>query len=503
MKKLFALILALSMALALVPAAFGEGNVLRYGTDAEPVGFDPHTISAVASMRMIGQIYNTLVDVDENLNVIPELATSWEQPDDQTYIFHLADNVTFHNGRKMTAEDVKYSFERILDPATGALGNSSSYVGDIETVEVVDDLTVKITLQKINAPFLANLSSSYCSIVAKEVVEANEGSLLRADAGTGPYTLGEWVPDNHVVVNAYPDYFDEAGKATFDAIEFYVMPDTAARLAALRSGSVDLIVADTAMLDLIEGDDIQVVSYQSRNYTGLFMNVQRKPFDNPLVRQAINLALDREEIIELAFNGKATVSGFVPASLGHWAVDVTENEYCTQNIEKAKQLMAEAGYPNGFDCVITVGLLDSIRDTGMVAQAQLEQIGIRAEVQNEEQAQYVADWSAHNYEIMVCQNGAGSDPSRAVAFFFKTGSSANIQDYSNARVDELCELAVATSDTAKREEYYKEATNLILDDCIVAIVASPQEYFLASPALKGFAPNASNANNFAGVTLEK
>ena len=281
MKKLFALILALSMALALVPAAFGEGNVLRYGMDASAVGFDPHTISAVASMRMIGQIYNTLVDVDENLNVIPELATSWEQPDDQTYIFHLADNVTFHNGRKMTAEDVKYSFERILDPATGALGNSSSYVGDIETVEVVDDLTVKITLQKINAPFLANLSSSYCSIVAKEVVEANEGSLLRADAGTGPYTLGEWVPDNHVVVNAYPDYFDEAGKATFDAIEFYVMPDTAARLAALRSGSVDLIVADTAMLDLIEGDDIQVVSYQSRNYTGLFMNVQRKPFDNP------------------------------------------------------------------------------------------------------------------------------------------------------------------------------------------------------------------------------
>ena len=139
MKKLFALILALSMALALVPAAFGEGNVLRYGTDAEPVGFDPHTISAVASMRMIGQIYNTLVDVDENLNVIPELATSWEQPDDQTYIFHLADNVTFHNGKPFTADDVVFSLADML-PKTHA--RARVILGKyLASVNKVDDLT--------------------------------------------------------------------------------------------------------------------------------------------------------------------------------------------------------------------------------------------------------------------------------------------------------------------------------------------------------------------------
>ncbi len=505
MKKALSILLALAMALSLVPMAMAEGNVLRYGVDADAAGgFDPHTISAVASMRMIAQMYNTLVDVDEDLNVVPELATSWEQPDDVTYIFHLAENVTFHSGRKMTAEDVKYSFDRILDPNLGALGNSSSYAGDIDTVEVVDDYTVKITLKNINAPFLANLSSSYCSIVDKDVVEANEGSLLLADGGTGPYTLGEWVPDNSVTVKAYPGYFDEAGKATFDAIEFYVLTDASARLAALRTGAVDLIVADTAMLDLVEKDDnIKTVSYQSRNYTGLFLNPNRAPFDNPLVRQAVNLALDREEIIEFAFNDKALISGFVPASLGHWAVDVSGNEYYTQNIEKAKALLAEAGYPDGFETNIIVGLLDSIRDTGLVVEQQLAEIGIKANVQDVERGQYLDAWNGHDFDIMVCQNGAGSDPSRAVAFFFKTGSSANIQDYSNARVDELCELAVATSDTAKREEYYKEAIEIILNDCVVAIVASPQEYFLASTALEGFAPNASNANNFSGVTLNK
>ena len=505
MKKLFALLLALSMALALVPASLAEGNVLRYGTETEVAGFDPHTISSHASLRVMAQVYNQLVDVDEDLNVIPELATSWEISEDNlTYTFHLADNVYFHSGRKMTAEDVKYSYERILNPDLGALGNSASYAGGVTSVEVVDDLTVKMTLGAVNVAFLSSQSSSYCSIVDKDVVEANEGSLLRAAAGTGTYTLGEWVPDNHVTVNAYDKYFDEAGKASFDAIEFYVMTDASSRLNALRTGEVDLIVADTAMLELVKADDpIQVISYQTRDYVGLFFNVEREPFTNPLVRQAINYALNREEIIDFAYNGTAAVSGFIPASLGHWAVDVGEKDYYTQNIEKAKQLMAEAGYPNGFETVITVGLEDGIRDMGVVAEQQLAAIGIKAEIKNEENAEYIDDWKAHNFDIMICHNGAGSDPNRGVAFFFSTTGSANIQGYSNARVDELCVLGAATTNEAEREAYYHEAINIILDECATATVACPMAYFLASPALQGYAPNASNTSNFAGVTLAK
>ncbi len=505
MKKLLSLILALTMAMTLT-TVFAEGeNVLRYGMETEPAGFDPHTISSHASLRVMAQVYNQLVDVNENLEVIPELATSWEISEDNlTYTFHLADNVVFHSGRKMTAEDVKYSLERVLDPDLGALGNSSSYAGDIATVEAVDDMTVKITLSKVNVTFLSNMSSSYCSIVDKDVVEANEGSLLRADGGTGPYTLGEWVADNHVTVNAFDGYFNEAEKATFDAIEFYTMTDASSRLNALRAGTVDLIVADTTMLDLVsEGDPIQTISYQTRDYVGLFMNCKRAPFDDIRVRQAINYALDRQEILDFAYNGTATLSGFIPASMGHWAVDVTEKDYYTQNIEKAKELLAEAGYADGFETVITVGLEDGIRDMGMVVQQQLAEIGIKVEVQNEENAQYIDDWKAHNFDIMICHNGAGSDPNRGVAFFFSSTGSANIQDYANERVDELCVLGTATTDEAQREAYYKEAINIILDECATAIVACPMAYFMASPALQGYAPNASNTSNFAGVTLAK
>ncbi|MDR2094168.1 MAG: ABC transporter substrate-binding protein [Treponema sp.] len=501
MKRIFMLSLVALTALGMIFASGQKGTgtsapaqgpvTLKFGADAEPVGFDPHTISAVASMRVIDQLYNTLVDVDDNLNVVPELAQSWEQPDDLTYIFHLRNNVKFHNGRQMTAADVKYSFERILDKNLGALGNSASYAGNIESVEVLDDYTVKIKQKSINAPFLASLSSSYCSIVAREVVEANGGSLLRADGGTGPFTLGAWVPDNMVSVHKFPAYFNP-GEPKVDTIEFYIMTDSSARLAALRTGAVDIIAADTSMIPLVARDaNINTISYQSRNYSALFLNIKLPQFRDVRVRQAISLALNRKEIIDMAYNGEAEISGFVPASMGHWAVDVKNHPLYQQNITRAKQLLSEAGYPNGFEVTIIVGLLDSLRDIGAVVQQELAAIGIKANVVNKENAEYVALWSAHDFEIMVCQNGGGSDPSRAVAFFFKTGAGANISEYSNARVDALCDQGAAVTDDAKREGYYKEAINIILNECPAIGIGSPKEYLMAASKLRGFAPSAA------------
>jgi peptide/nickel transport system substrate-binding protein len=465
--------------------------VLKFGADAEPIGFDPHTVPAVASARVIAQLYNTLIDVDDNLNVVPELAESWEQPDDVSYVFHLRRDVKFHSGRQMTAEDVKYSFERILDPNLGALGNSASYAGNIESVEALDDYTVRIRQKSVNAPFLASLSSSYCAVVDREAVEANGGSLLRADGGTGPYTLGQWIPDNMVSVHRFPGYFS-SGLPKTETIEFYIMTDSSARLAALRTGSVDIIAADTSMIPLVARDaNINTISYQSWNYSALFLNTKLPQLQDPRVRQAISLALNRREIIDIAYNGEADISGFVPASMGHWAVDVRNHPLYQQNLTRARQLMTEAGYPNGFEVTITVGLLDSLRDIGTVAQQELAAIGIRASVVNKENAEYVALWTAHDFEIMVCQNGGGSDPNRAVAFFFKTGAGANISEYSNSRVDALCDQGAAIVDNAKREALYKEAINIILDESPAVGIGSPKEYFMAAPRVRGFAPSAA------------
>lgn len=474
-------------------------QVLRYGTDAEPVGLDPHTVSSTSSIRIFRQIYNTLIDVDDDMNFIPSLAESWEQPDDLTYIFKLREGVKFHNGREMTADDVKYSFERVLNPETAAIGKS--YYDSIDKIEAVDKYTVKFTLKEPFAPFMTNLTSLYGAIVPKEVVEEN-GNLMQVACGTGPFMLKEWIPDNKVILEKNPDYFVE-GEPKLDAIEYYVMTDESARVAALRTGNVDLIKLPASSIPLVEGNkDINILEYQSNDYSYVGFNLDLDKFKDVRVRQAISLAIDRQEIINLVYDGKAKVTGFVPEAMGRWAIDYEAEELYQQNIEKAKQLMAEAGYPDGFETTIAVGLLDDINATGEVLQKQLEQIGIKATIQNLESGQYVDAWKNRTHEMMVGRNGAGSDPNRAVAFFFSSTGSANVWGYSNPEVDALCDKGKVTVDEAEREEVYKEAQKLIVKDVPNLFIASPMEYYFARTNVEGFKPTTFHTEDFDEVTIK-
>lgn len=474
-------------------------QALKYGTDAEPVGLDPHTVSSTSSIRIFRQIYNTLVDVDDEMNFVPELAESWEQPDDLTYIFKLREGVKFHNGREMTAEDVKYSFERVLNPDTAAIGKS--YYDSISAIEVVDTYKVKFTLKEPFAPFMTNLTSLYGAIVPKEVVEENS-NLMQIACGTGPFMLKEWIPDNKVILEKNPDYFVE-GKPTLDKIEYYVMTDESARVAALRTGNVDVIKLPASSIPLVRGNkDINILEYQSNDYSYVGFNLDLDKFKDVRVRQAISLAINRQEIINLVYDGNAKVTGFVPAAMGRWAIDFEAEELYKQNIEKAKQLMEEAGYPNGFETTIAVGLLDDINSTGEVLQKQLEQIGIRATIQNLESGQYVDAWKNRTHEMMVGRNGAGTDPNRAVAFFFSSTGSANVWGYSNPEVDELCSKGKVTVDEGEREEIYKEAQKLIVNDVPNLFIASPMEYYFVRTNVEGFVPTTFDAENFSSVTIK-
>ncbi len=474
-------------------------QVLKYGTDAEPVGLDPHTISAVASVRIFRQIYNTLIDVDDNMNFIPELAESWEQPDDLTYIFKLRQGVKFHNGREMKADDVKYSFERILNPETAALGKS--YYDSVSTIDVVDDYTVKFILKEPFAPFMTNLTSLYGAIVPKEVVEENT-NLMQVACGTGPFILKEWVPDNKVILTKNPDYFVE-GEPKLDSIEYYVMTDEASRIAALRTGNVHLIKLPASSISLVEGnDDITIMDYQSNDYLFLGFNLDLDKFKDVRVRQAISYAVNRQEIIDLVYDGEATIAGFVPPAMGRWSMDFASEDLYQQNIEKAKQLMADAGYPDGFETTIAVGLLDDIRGAGEILQKQLEEIGIKATIQNLESGQYIDAWKNRTHEMMAGRNGAGTDPDRAVSFFYSTKGSANVWGYSNPDVDALCDKGKITVNEEERENVYKEAQKLVLNDCPNIWMASPMDYYFVRTEMKNYKPSTFNIENFNQVIIE-
>lgn len=490
------------------PAAVEQ--VLKYGTDTWPAGFDPHTISAIAATLVFNQVYETLIDFNPDMTFKGVLAESWEIPDDVTYIFHIRQGVKFHNGREMTAEDVVYSFQRVLGQTEygdiGALGSSASYYGGIASIEANDDYTVTITLSEPNAAFMANLTSSYGAIVCKEVVEANDGSLSAIDTmcGTGPFMYKESVVDNYITLVKNPDYWEE-GAPKLDGITFYLLADESARLAALRTGDINLCSLSALNLSEVEGDDsIKVLSYQSNNYTYLGFNLSSEKLQDVRVRQAMSMAVDRQAIIDYVYNGEATVSTFVPPAMGHWVWDApSESPLYTQDIDAAKALMEEAGYSdsNRLTIKMAAGLLDSIRDTAVVLQQQLKEIYIDVEITNLESGEYVDVWGKMNtpeagYDAMCGQNGSGTDPNRAVNFFFSTTGGANVWGYSNAEVDELCAQGVATTDETEREGYYIEAQKIIIDESPNLFFASPMEYLFASSSVEGFEPFAANAGNF-------
>lgn len=483
-----------------------EPKVLRFGTNSEPTGFDPHTISEEASLRVINQLYETLVTTNPDMTYSGELAESWEIPDPTTYIFTLRQGVKFHSGREMTAEDVVYSFDRVLGKTEagdiGALGSSSSYYKNVTSVEALDDYTVKFTIAAPNAAFLGTLTSNYGAIVDKDVIAAN-GDLMRCDGGTGPFSLGEWLPDNHVTLNKFEDYW-MADRVQLAGITYYLIGDEAARLAALRTGEIDIANLSATNVTAAEKEaNLKVLSYQTNNYMAMGCNLSTPALQDKNVRQAMSYAIDRQTLVNIVYNGQAAISSMVPPSLGHWSLDVNEMDLYKYDVAKAKSLMEAAGYSdsNRLTLKVAAGLMDEIRQAAVVIQQQLAEIYIDLEITNLESGEYVDIWGKMDtpeagFDLMIVHDGAGTDPNRSISFFFGTDASANVFGFSNERVDELCALGLGTPDEAVREEYYNEAQLICIEDCTKLCFASPMSYFVTNVNVEGFAPTAANSSDF-------
>ncbi|MBO8163948.1 MAG: ABC transporter substrate-binding protein [Brevibacillus sp.] len=459
---------------------------LIVGAEQDPVGFDPHKVPAASSVRIYSLIYDSLTKLDKDLNVIPGLAESWKVSEDgKTIQFNLRKGVKFHNGREMTAEDVKYSFERILNPDTGSI--AKSYFSSVDTIEVPDPYTVVFKLKNPDSAFLANSSSAYASIVPKEVSDLNKEAV-----GTGPFMMETFESGQYVRLKKNPDYFIE-GQPGVDAIKFQIMKDEAERLAALRAGKVDIasVSADFAKL-LGETKGVTVKSYQSMEYSYLGINVNKKPFDDPRVRQAISYAVDRNAIIQVVWKGEASLTGPVAPAQTAWALDVSSYPSYQTNIEKAKQLLAEAGYPNGFETVIeTASTYPDMVETAQMLQQQLQAIGIKAKINQLEWGNYIETWKSKDMTLLVGRNTSGIDPDRSLRFFFHTNGSANVWNYSNPQYDQLVEKALEATDQQERKKLYDEAQKMLVEDAPNLFLASPKNFYAVNEKVEGFEPTAA------------
>jgi peptide/nickel transport system substrate-binding protein len=468
------------------------GGVLRMGMQSDPSALDPQLQSLTAIWHVVEHIYNRMTLIEPDLSVSPELAESWEISDDGTvYTFNLRQGVMFHNGRELVADDVKFSYERLIDPETAS--PSAADLASVSTIEAPDDYTVVITLNAPDASFLTFLAGQSTIVFPPEVIE-EFGDLTQVAVGSGPFVFQEYVPNTRVVLTRNEDYF-ESPLPYLDGVELLIAAEDTSRTAALVSNTVDFIeYAPSQDIPIFEGDDsIKLTGTSIAQIRMIGFNLTREPFTDVRVRRAINMAIDRGPIIDAALFGYGTPTDTIfPQDF--WAA--LPREIPPPDPDGAIALLAEAGYPDGFDTTITgwaeYGFLEN---TAIVVQEQLRQIGIRAELNLLDtgtmgQTVYVD----RDFDMAVTGDSGFVDPNGLVFGNFKSDEGGNFVSYNNPEVDELILAGIATTDEEERAEIYRRLQEILLEDLPWVNLYIGQQYEAMKAFVMGYehVPTGSN-----------
>ena len=463
--------------------ALAQSGTIEIAVDQAPVGLDPHLVTAFSSFQVIGQIYEGLLEVNADLQLEPALAESFTVSNSGlSYTFDLRDGVVFHNGRALTSADVVYSFERVMAEETGS--PQASRFSQVATVVATDPDTVVFTLSEAFAPFLSNLPN--LSIVPREVVEAN-GDLQQVAVGTGPFMLAEVVPDTFTLLEANPNYYRE-GEPGAAALRYHVVPEASTRSAGLRTGSYHLMpVVDPATAETLRGaSGITMLETQDLAYSLVGINTTRAPLTNSDVRRAINLAIDREEIVEAVYFGNAVPGGPLSPGLTDWALDISKYPCYQHDADAARALLAGVG-AEGLELeILAFGTLQVVSDLAQVVQAQLNDAGFNATVNIEEFGTFVQRWRNSDFDVFVSLNGGNIDPDGYLNRTFHTGGSTNVFLYSDAQVDALLDAGRTNTDFAARQEIYRQLQHLLACDGPIAHVAYGTLFTAHRDEVEGF-----------------
>ena len=477
------------------------GGTLNAAFQNEWAGLDPHTTSSYSSYQSLNNVLEGLTFYNDNLELVPWLAESWEQSDDGlTWTFHLRQGVMFSNGREMTADDVKFSFERLIDPATGA-GNAAR-VGPPETqIEVIDDYTVAITHPEPFGIFPQSIGFDKSSgIIARESVE-EDGTVI-VPIGTGPFQIADVQGTTRLVLEKNENYWQEE-YPYLDRVVIEPIPDDTVRETALRGGEMDwvLAIAPQNFQALQDDPNIVVDTAPQLSYDYMGINVTREPFDDPLVRQAIAYAIDRQQICEAAYYGLCDPLHGPIGQGSPWFFDYAPYE---RDVERARELLAEAGYPDGIELELlpTVQYGETVR-AAQVLQQQLAEAGIQSTINAPEWTEWLELEGNFRYDIYICNWNGLIDADQYYYLQHRTDQVFNFTGYSNPEFDELVDEGRSMSDFDQRYEIYEQANQVLVDDAPYVYMYNKQEIRAYAPNVEGFVVRPDQANNFWTVWLSE
>ncbi|TCJ12562.1 ABC transporter substrate-binding protein [Flaviaesturariibacter flavus] len=503
------------------------GNVFRYNESSGVASLDPAFAKNQSVMWPIHQLFNTLVETDSALNLVPSLARAWElSPDRRTYTFHLRTDVFFHDdacfpngtGRRMKASDVAYSLGRIIDQKTASPGAwiFQDKIDSARSFVAVNDSTFELRLLRPYGPILGILSMQYCSVLPREAVARYGNDLRKHPVGTGPFRYVAWEEGQALILKRHPHYFERDAQGRqlpyLDGVRISFYDNKATEFLLFRQGKLDFINdIEASFKDEVLSRRGELRSewrgrvrldkhaYLNTEYLGLLVDstnplLRAAPTRQRLVRQAINYAIDRRALVRYLRNsiGTPAESGFVPAGLPSFSAEAVKGY--VYNPAEARRLLAEAGYGSRPVPALKLQTIPVYAEIGNFIARQLGEVGIPVQVEVVQKS-LLLDMTSNGKALFFRGSWIADYPDAEnylSVFYSKNPAPPNYTRYHNPAFDALFEAAIAEPDEAKRDALYRQADALIVRDAPVVPLWYDMVIHLVQPGVEGFPANALN-----------
>ena len=486
------------LALVAVTALVGAGSALpaQAATKDLTVGmtldmdkYDPHAATGFGSVKVLGLVYGSLVEVGPKLDIRPGLARSWGFNSAGTQLrLHLRSGVKFHDGSVFDSADVKASLERVLDVNTKAAARSN--IATITSIETPGPLDVTLNLSQANVPILAALDGVNMAMLSSDDIAA--GKIGKSVNGTGPFKFVSWDAGQTIKLTANSTYW--GGAPAIDNITFRIMPVEASIVSALNSGAINFAVISSPTVAKQLGSNVTLYKTPGLGYFTLQINARKAPFDKLDVRLALQCAIDRAEVLKTASSNEGAVIG--PITSPAYRSDINTGVCPKPDIAKAKKYLADAGYPNGLTIktMLAPNQAAQISGIGQSLKAQLAKAGITMDLDVVDDSTFVSRWLAADFATSIANNGGRIDPDTMYTrYFTSTGNLNKVAGYSSATLDALFTKGKASGSVVVRKQVYADITKELQNNAVWVWLFSPYEYRAMTKNVKGFIPLATGS----------
>ena len=460
---------------------------------------DPQMTNDKRSIEVIAQLYDSLVELNENSVIVPSIAERWEKIDSLRTRFYIKDNIKFHNGDLLTVNDIKFSLNRLKNsPVVGTVGEP------IDRVEIINDKIIDVITKYPYSPILLNLSDYSASIVSEKAVISDEKGFGQKPVGTGAYILENWSNIDKIILKKNKNYF--RGEPKIDKLIFKAIPEAGVRVIGLETGEIDVAytVSPIDVPTVIKNNNLDIISKSPSAIEFIGFNTSKAPFNNKDLRKAVTYALDVDEILKavLSTYGTNINSPLAPSAFGY----TTDRPTYTKNLEKAKEYLKKSGYENGLTVEITYHSNQVSEQIAQIMQAQLKEIGIELKVNPLEWSAFINSTSKGEQQMFHLGRTAPTNDANESLVVFNSkskGSGGNRFFYDNPSVDKLLDEASKESNTEKRALLYKEAINTIQEDSVMAFSFTRDVIVGVNKRVKGLNIHPSGVNKFKNIYIEE